>query len=103
MARSVRVYGSCPPGSDKSYTEIEYDTAVNENKIRFMFLATEDFPVPANLTETPEERQRLRSFRQRVMSESRPHRGMAPILQSQNLGTRSLSVTGKGISAARAM
>jgi hypothetical protein len=35
-----------------------------------MFIAPEDFPVPANLIETPEERERLRIFRQRVISEN---------------------------------
>jgi hypothetical protein len=62
-------YRSCPLGSDKSFTEIEYDTAVKENKIRWMFPTPEEFPVPANLIETPEKRERLKVFRQRVLSE----------------------------------
>lgn len=62
-------YGTCPPESERSYTEIEYDTAVKENKVRLMFIAPEEFPLPANLIEAPEKRQRLDIFRRRVMSD----------------------------------
>jgi Domain of unknown function (DUF4062) len=60
-------YGSCPPGSDKSYTEIEHDIAEKENKVRLMFPAHEEFPVPTNPIETPEQQERLKMFRQRVL------------------------------------
>jgi Domain of unknown function (DUF4062) len=62
-------YGSCPPGSDTSYTEIEYDTAMKESKVVLMFPSTEEFPVPAHLIETPEKRERIKAFRQRVLAE----------------------------------
>jgi hypothetical protein len=67
-------YGSCPPGSDKSYTEIEYDTAVKESKVCLMFVAPEEFPVAANLIEAAEKRHRLDTFRRRVMSERQVER-----------------------------
>lgn len=62
-------YGSCPPGSDKSYTEIEFDIAEKENKVRLMFPAHEEFPVPStDIIETPEQHERQKMFRQRVLS-----------------------------------
>src|SRR4051812_41431520 len=46
------LHGSSPPGDARSYTEIEYDTAVALGKPRLMYMAAEDFPIPANLQES---------------------------------------------------
>jgi tetratricopeptide (TPR) repeat protein len=62
-------YGSSPKGSEKSYTEQEYDAAVATGKPRMMFLATEDFPLPTNLREPDERWNKQRAFRDRVSTE----------------------------------
>src|SRR5512132_2675425 len=40
-------YGTIPRGHKRSYTEQEYDTAVALNLPRLMFIAQDDFPLPA--------------------------------------------------------
>jgi tetratricopeptide (TPR) repeat protein len=62
-------YGSSPKGSEKSYTEQEYDAAIATNTPRLMFLAPEDFPLPAYLIEPDERRAKQRAFRDRVNAE----------------------------------
>jgi tetratricopeptide (TPR) repeat protein len=62
-------YGSSPKGSEKSYTEQEYDAAIATGKPRLMFLAPEDFPLPAHLVEPDERRKKQRAFRERVNAE----------------------------------
>ena len=62
-------YGSSPKGSEKSYTEQEYDAAIATSKPRLMFLAPEDFPLPAHLVEPDEQRKKQRAFRDRVNTE----------------------------------
>jgi hypothetical protein len=42
-------YGSRPPDDERSFTEIEYDTAVAEGLPRLMFVAPDDFPTAANV------------------------------------------------------
>jgi len=59
-------YGSCPLGCDESFTEREYAAAVAANVPRLMFIAPEDFPLPANLIEPDEKREKQRAFRERV-------------------------------------
>ena len=59
-------YGSCPQGTDQSYTEREYQVAVDAGMPRLMFLADDDFSVPQNLIESEEERDKQLAFRQRV-------------------------------------
>jgi tetratricopeptide (TPR) repeat protein len=61
------LHGSCPPGSKKSYTELEYEAAVKYGKPCFLFLTSEDFSFPANLTENDAKRARQRAFRKRVV------------------------------------
>ena len=39
--------GSSPEGSDLSYTQIEYEEAKRKRKPRLMFMADDDFPLPA--------------------------------------------------------
>ncbi|MEX2301811.1 MAG: DUF4062 domain-containing protein [Bryobacterales bacterium] len=63
------LYGSCPPGSDMSFTEIEYEAAQEASKSPLMFVAPEEAPIPANLIEPPEDREKQRLFRARVLSE----------------------------------
>ena len=60
-------YGSSPPDDDRSFTEIEYDAARAAGVPRLMFVAPEEFPVPANLIESDEKRDRQQSFRRRVL------------------------------------
>jgi len=62
-------YGSSPKGSEKSYTEQEYDAAIATGRPRLMFLASEDFPLPANLREPDERSNKQRAFRNRVSAE----------------------------------
>lgn len=59
-------YGSSPRDSDKSYTEAEYDAAVACKKPCLMFQTPEEFPVPANLIENDETRQKQEMFRRRI-------------------------------------
>jgi len=58
------LHGTCPDGSEKSYTELEYEAAVKYQKTCFLFLAPEDFPFPASLIESDEKRakQRISDF-----------------------------------------
>ena len=60
------LYGSSPKESDISYSELEYTLAVSAQKPTLMFLASEDFPVPANLLEEDERLSKQQAFRQRV-------------------------------------
>ena len=62
-------YGRSPKDSEKSYTEQEYDAAVATGKPRLVFLAPEDFPLPANLREPDERSNKQRAFRDRVSAE----------------------------------
>ncbi len=62
-------YGSCVPGSTRSYSECEYDAAIELGKPCLVFLASENFLVPANLDESEELRERQRSFRARVQKD----------------------------------
>jgi hypothetical protein len=59
-------HGSCPEGSEKSYTEIEYEVAVEMKLSRLVFIAPDDFIVPANLYELEDKWRRQQAFRQRV-------------------------------------
>jgi tetratricopeptide (TPR) repeat protein len=60
------LHGSCPVGSKRSYTEREYEAAVDAGKPCLMFLAPEDFPLPANLIEPDKKRRKQRAFREWV-------------------------------------
>jgi tetratricopeptide (TPR) repeat protein len=63
------LYGTCPPGKDKSYTEREYDAAVEAKLPRLMFIAPQDFNVPANLIEPDAQRKKQADFRSRASAE----------------------------------
>jgi tetratricopeptide (TPR) repeat protein len=58
------LYGTCPDGAGKSYTELEFD--VSDKKTRFLFLAPEDFPLRADLYEDDAKRAKQRALRQRA-------------------------------------
>ena len=62
-------YGGSPKGSEESYTEQEYDSAIIAGVPRLMFLAPEDFPLPTNLREPDERWSKQRAFRDRVSTE----------------------------------
>jgi len=62
-------YGSSPKGSEKSYTEQEYEAAIATDRPRLMFLAPEDFKLPVTLIEPDERRTKQRAFRDRVNAE----------------------------------
>jgi tetratricopeptide (TPR) repeat protein len=63
------LYGSCPEGSEHSYTEREYEAAIAAKMPRLMFIAPQDFPLPASLIEPDEKRRKQRAFRDRVNAE----------------------------------
>ncbi len=60
------LHGGHPEGDERSFTEREYEAAVQADKPRLMLLATEDFPVPFNLRESDTAYERQREFRKRV-------------------------------------
>jgi hypothetical protein len=60
------LHGDCPERSDKSYTEIEYDAAIGADISRLMFIAPDDFPLPANLIEPQEKHDKQEAFRRRI-------------------------------------
>lgn len=62
-------YGSCPKGSNESFAEREYNLAVETNKPCLMFLAPENFPIPANLIRSMKSTKQ-RAFRKRIADES---------------------------------
>lgn len=62
-------YGNSPPGSQKSFTEREYEAAVKAKRPRLMFLAPDDFCVPNNIVESEDLRTRQTEFRKRVLTE----------------------------------
>jgi hypothetical protein len=65
-----QLYGSCPPSNEKSFSELEYEAAVESGRPGLMFLATEEFPVPAHLIEPDAKREKQRAFRSRVNAET---------------------------------
>jgi len=60
-----QLYGTCPEGSEKSYTELEYDTAVALKKPCFLFLSDEAYPL-TTIREPDAQDARLRAFRVRA-------------------------------------
>jgi hypothetical protein len=62
-------YGSIHPESGKSYTEREYEAAVDAGKPRLLFLAPKDFPVQAHLIEDDPTRRRQEAFRERAQKD----------------------------------
>lgn len=77
-------YGSCPPDSDVSFTELEYDTARREGKRRLTFVAHNDFPLADSLRESDAVYARLTAFRNRALAE----RGAAFFTSEEELGRK---------------
>ena len=71
------LYGSRPPDSDKSFTEIEYDAAGEAGIPRLVFLLPEDFPLPASDWEGGHH-DRQKAFRERVRREQVVAEGTRP-------------------------
>jgi tetratricopeptide (TPR) repeat protein len=63
------LYGS-EHESGKSFTEREYEAAVQTNKPRLIFVAPDDFPVAFNLVEKDAKREKQELFRAKVNQES---------------------------------
>jgi formylglycine-generating enzyme required for sulfatase activity len=61
------LFGSSPPHSEQSFTEREYDAA--RWKPRLMFVADDDFAMPARLREPDARWARQQAFRQRVRTD----------------------------------
>lgn len=63
------LYGTIPDGYDKSHTELEYDAAIEANKPRLVFLASEKVPLAPSLVEKDDKQKRLAAFRKRIDSD----------------------------------
>ncbi len=63
-------YGSIAPETGKSYSESEYDVAVEYDKDLLIQMAPEEFPVPANLIESDDLRKKQADFRAKANSKS---------------------------------
>src|ERR1035438_10306862 len=68
-------FGDGPKGSKESFTHREYRAAVEAGKSRLLFLAPDDFPVPANLLEAMGKtkaqlqfRKELRDSKEKILS-----------------------------------
>lgn len=59
-------YGTYVPGLNQSYTEMEYEAAVNNKIPALVFMASEDLPIAANEIDDDVKRERQRAFRDRV-------------------------------------
>lgn len=57
-------YGSCPEGAVRSFTEVEFDAAIEAARDKLVFLLADD--APAGADEPPEARQKQQAFRSRV-------------------------------------
>ena len=64
-------FGDGPQGANESYTQREYQAALEANLPRLLFLAPEDFPVPANLREPGWKLDAQDAFRQSLSDEKR--------------------------------
>src|SRR5262249_12145091 len=65
------LHGSSPIGSEKSYTELEYEAAINYEKPYLMFLASEKIEVPIQLIDQeletdPSKRVKQKAFQKQV-------------------------------------
>jgi hypothetical protein len=56
------------PDDDRSFTEIEFDSAKEKGVPCLIFAAPEEFAVPANLIESDDLRARLKAFRARALT-----------------------------------
>ncbi len=66
------LYGSCPDGQQKSFTELEYEAALASGKDVFPFLASEKFPVLATHREDDATHAKLQAFRECIGRDHTP-------------------------------
>jgi tetratricopeptide (TPR) repeat protein len=66
------LYGSCPKGEEKSFTELEYEVAVASGMDVYPFLASDKFPLSPNLREDDATYKKLQAFRKRLEEEHTP-------------------------------
>jgi len=78
------LYGSCPEGSEKSYTEREYEAAVDTKIPRLMFVAPDSVRPPPSLRERDEIWIKQQAFRERVSKD----RIRAEFTSPENLATK---------------
>ncbi|MGQ9626507.1 MAG: DUF4062 domain-containing protein, partial [Anaerolineae bacterium] len=64
--------GSSPQGSEKSYTELEYEAALDENKPHLAFLTSARFELPPGVEISEEERRKAEAFRERIQKTCTP-------------------------------
>jgi formylglycine-generating enzyme required for sulfatase activity len=64
-------FGDGPQGANESYTQREYQAALEAKLPRLLFLAPDDFPVPANLREPGPKLDAQDAFRQSLRDEKR--------------------------------
>jgi hypothetical protein len=66
------MYGTCPTGSAKSFTEIEHEEAAKAGIPRLIFLAPDEFEIPFNILsrQTDEERKKQENLREKVRAEA---------------------------------
>jgi formylglycine-generating enzyme required for sulfatase activity len=60
-------FGDGPEGSQESFTQREYRMACENGRPRLLFMAPEDFPVPANLKEPPWKGEAQDEFRRKLL------------------------------------
>jgi hypothetical protein len=63
------LYGSIPSGSQLSFTEQEYQAALETDRPRLMFVASQNLPLPASLREPDENHAKQQAFQERVLQE----------------------------------
>jgi len=65
-------YGSRPPGSDKSYTHLEYEAAVAFDKPRLIFASSKDFQISQELLSSvnPDQFPKQKNFRDSINADS---------------------------------
>ena len=61
-------YGHVPDGEAVSITEAEYEAAVAKELPRLLFVASDDFLMPASIQESEVQRQKQQEFRKRVLA-----------------------------------
>lgn len=62
-------YGNIPHGRSVSFTELEYEAAVDLSKPRIIFLSSTDVPIYIDLKQSEQERRKQETFRQRLSAE----------------------------------
>ena len=66
------LYGSSPPGEDRSFTELEYEAAVASGKPFYPFLATNEFRYDPDLREDDAANKKIRAFRELLTQKHSP-------------------------------